>query len=320
MTEITVRQRVHGWLEASVDTSLTGRVVNMLLIVLISLNVLAVALETVDELLQHYQHWFAAFETLSVIVFSVEYSLRLWVCVEDERYAHLPHPRWSYATSAMAMVDLLAILPFFLGLLFTLDLRFLRVLRLLRVFKLTRYSSAMNLLLDVFREEASSLFAGFFILFVLLVLAASGAYLVEHSAQPDKFGSIPAAMWWAVATLTTVGYGDVTPITVGGKVFGALVTVVGVGMAALPAGILASGLASALAQKREHLKRQLWIALEDNVIEPHEEAELEQLRRTLGISRSMAVAIRAEFEHSHQSQQACKCPACGHELKPLANL
>ncbi|MGB0865119.1 MAG: ion transporter [Granulosicoccaceae bacterium] len=315
MIDCSLRRRVYLWLEASVGEAGPGRAINLFLIVLISLNVMAVALETVDELLLRYESWFAVFEAVSVLIFGLEYALRLWVCVEDERYAHLPNPRLSYALTAMSLVDLLAILPYFLGVFFSVDLRFLRVLRLLRVFKLTRYSSAMNLLLDVFREESSSLFAGFFILFVLLVLAASGAYLVEHDAQPEKFGSIPAAMWWAVATLTTVGYGDVTPITAAGKVFGALVTVVGVGMAALPAGILASGLATALEHKREKLKRQLWDALEDGELCHREEADLEQLRKTLGISITMATAIREEYEHRQQTQADCKCPECGHKFQ-----
>ena len=312
---IRFRRRVYNCLEESLNGGGAGRLINVLLIVLITFNVLAVALETVDELQQKHEAFFAAFETFSVLIFSIEYGLRVWVSIEDPRYAGLSHPRWRYATSMMALVDLLAILPFFLGLFFKLDLRFLRVLRLLRVFKLTRYSSAMNLLLDVFRDEASSLFAGFFILFVLLVLAASGAYLVEHTAQPEKFGSIPAAMWWAVATLTTVGYGDVTPITAGGKVFGALVTVLGVGMAALPAGILASGLAGALEHKREHLRRELWHALEDGIIDSHEELQLEKLRKSLGISQTAARAIKEEFEHRQQHQQSCECPSCGHEFQ-----
>lgn len=297
-----------------------GRVVNVLLIILISLNILAVTLETVSDILVRYQTWFDTFEAISVFVFSVEYLLRLWVCVEDKRYRNIRFSRLRYALTPMALVDLLAILPFFLSLFFSLDLRFLRVLRLLRVFKLTRYSSAMNVLLDVFRSEASSLFAGFFILFVLLVLSASGAYLVEHEAQPDKFGSIPAAMWWAVATLTTVGYGDVTPITVGGKIFGALVTVVGVGMAALPAGILASGLANELSHKRDRLRRKLRQALEDGVIDHHEENELEALRKSLGVGKLEAISIREEYEDKLHFQATLVCPSCGESFKAQQKL
>lgn len=313
--ELTLRRRVYGLLDESMSAGGAGRLINIVLIVLITLNILAVTLETVESINRRFETYFTLFETFSVLIFSIEYFARLWVCVEDKRYQGVSWPRLRYATSAMALIDLLAILPFFLGLFFKLDLRFLRVLRLLRVFKLTRYSSAMSLLIDVLLEEASSLFAGFFIMFVLLVLAASGVYLLEHSVQPDKFGSIPAAMWWAVATLTTVGYGDATPITAGGKLFGSLVAVLGVGMAALPAGILASGLVRALEQKRAHLRRELWHALEDGVIDSEEDQALNKLRKSLGLSQSAARSIREEFEHEQQRKQTCQCPECGHKFQ-----
>lgn len=316
MRDTSMRQRAFSILEDTGQRKGLARTLNILLILLITINVLAVALETVDVLQERHAAFFAALEVFSIAVFSVEYLLRLWVSVENKRFSDFQFPRLRYAFSAMALVDLLAILPFFLTLLFTVDLRFLRVLRLLRVFKLTRYSSAMNMLLEVFREEASSLIAGFFILFVLLVLSASGAYLVEHTAQPVKFGSIPAAMWWAVATLTTVGYGDVTPITVGGKFFGALVTIIGVAMAAIPAGILASGMAHQLEHSRDSLRRQLREALEDGVIDSDEQNELEQLRKSLGISRTQAQNIREEFEHQRQYREIARCPECGHHFKP----
>ena len=316
MQQSSMRQRIYSVLEDTGQRQGLARTLNILLILLITINVLAVALETVDVLQQRHAAFFAALEVFSIGVFSVEYMLRLWVSVESKRFSGFKFPRLRYAFSAMALVDLLAILPFFLTLIFTVDLRFLRVLRLLRVFKLTRYSSAMNMLLEVFREEASSLIAGFFILFVLLVLSASGAYLVEHTAQPVKFGSIPAAMWWAVATLTTVGYGDVTPITVGGKFFGALVTIIGVAMAAIPAGILASGMAHQLEHSRDRLRRQLREALEDGVIDSDEQNELEQLRKSLGISRAQAQNIREEYEHQRQYREIVRCPECGHHFKP----
>ncbi len=237
------------------------------------------------------------------------------MCVEDEQYTGEPLARLKYAATPLALIDLIAILPFYLTLFFTIDLRFLRILRLLRIFKLTRYSSAMTMLLDVIREESSSFFAGFFILIVLLVLAASGAYLVEHDVQPDKFGSIPEAMWWAMATLTTVGYGDVTPVTGWGKLFGACVTVIGIGMAALPAGILASGLADHLRRRREVLGWEFRQALEDGVIDEEEEEELERLRKNLGLSRNAAQDIRAQMQKDRASPHPRFCPRCGEALE-----
>lgn len=314
MTQPSLRLRFYRTLEKPHKHSRLGRLVNVLLVTLIALNILAVSLETVQELQSKYHEWFSVFEVFSVAVFSLEYLMRLWVCVEDKRFSGSRFPRLRHAFTAIALIDLLAILPFFLTLFFTVDLRSLRVLRLLRVFKLTRYSSAMNMLLEVFRKEANTLFAGFFILAVLLVLSASGAYLVEHSAQPEKFGSIPAAMWWAVSTLTTVGYGDVTPITVAGKLFGSLITIIGVGMAALPAGILASGLADQMRLDRNLLQEKLREALSNGTINSREEEQFEQLRKSLGISRSLALSIRDEFEQQQKNQALEYCPSCGHHL------
>ena len=311
MTDVNVRKAVYDVLERSDRSDKLGRSVDVALILLIAVNVVAVIAETVDWVHARYAEWFAALELFSVVVFSIEYVARLWGCVEDERYKGEPMARLKYAATPLALIDLVAILPFYLTLFFTIDLRFLRVLRLLRIFKLTRYSSAMTMLLDVIREESSSFFAGFFILIVLLVLAASGAYLVEHDVQPEKFGSIPSAMWWAMATLTTVGYGDVTPITGWGKLFGACVTVIGIGMAALPAGILASGLADHLRRRRELLGEEFRQALEDGVIDEEEEEELESLRKTLGLSRGAAQDIRAQMQKDKASPHPRFCPHCG---------
>ena len=149
---------------------------------------------------------------------------------------------------------------------------------------------------------------------MLLILTASGAYLVEQEAQPDKFGSIPEAMWWATATLTTVGYGDVTPITPLGKIFGACVTIIGIGMAALPAGILASGLADQLRRKRQQLSEQYRRALEDGTIDAHEEKELEDFRKTLGLSRVLAQEILENVTQHKGQGELRHCPYCGGDL------
>ena len=208
----------------------------------------------------------------------------------------------------MALIDLFAILPFYLSFFFTIDLRFLRVLRLLRVLKLTRYSSAMSMLLDVLRRESNTFFASFFLLLVLLILAASGAYIVEHGAQPEKFGSIPHAMWWAIITLTSVCYGDVSPITPIGKLFGSLVSVIGVGIAALPAGILASGLASQVRRNRVEMRDKLKQILEDEIIEPSEELEMRALQKKLSISDPELEKIKLEVAARANRNN---CPHCG---------
>ncbi len=309
-----LRKTIHEKLDPSARSDLIGRGLDLFLIALIAINVAAVILETVDSIETRFRTAFWVIEVISVAVFSVEYAARVWASPEDPEFRDSKHPRLSYMTSPLAIIDLVAILPFYLGFLVNMDLRFLRVLRLLRILKLTRYSPAMSMLLDVFREEANAFFAGFFILIVLLVLAASGAYLAEHEVQPEKFGSIPEAMWWAMATLTTVGYGDVVPITPAGQIFGSLVGVVGIGMAALPAGILASGMADLLRRRRAALTKQLRIALEDGVIDADEEQELEAMRRELGLSKRIAEEIRADVQRTGSDNLVGQCPHCGRNL------
>ena len=307
-----MRNRIYIILESSLPGGLIGRLIDLILIALILVSVVANILASVQGLYTVYREWFFRLEMVTVTVFSIEYMLRLWSCVEspEPRFHHHPiKGRLRYALKPILLVDLLAILPFYLSLWITADLMFLRVFRLFRIFKLTRYSPAMSLMLTVLRKEARSFGAAMFIMLVVLVFAASGIYLVENKAQPVEFGSIPAAMWWAVATLTTVGYGDVTPITMWGKVFGACVTVVGVGMVALPAGILASAFSDELRQRREKYAKLVEVAMEDGEIDHQEQRELAQTRRNLGIDNSDAENIQKRAE-----QGSANCPHCGMPL------
>ncbi|WP_298260390.1 ion transporter [uncultured Litoreibacter sp.] len=311
----TYRKTAFRLLDPDQKSDWLARFLDLFLIALIAINVAAVILETVESIDARFHAAFWVIEVISMAIFSLEYLARVWTSVEDPKYQDHPNPRLSYMKSPMAVIDLMAILPFYLGFFFKLDLRFLRVVRLLRFLKLTRYSSAMTVLLDVFKEEANAFFAGFFILIVLLILAASGAYLVEHEVQPEKFGSIPAAMWWAMATLTTVGYGDVAPVTPAGQVFGSLVAVVGIGMAALPAGILASGLADRLHHSREELADKLRAVLDDDEVDTEDEEVFEKVRRDLGLSKRVAQTIRRNVQNSRKEASMCFCPHCGESLQ-----
>ncbi|EAR08070.1 ion transporter [Reinekea blandensis] len=292
-----------------------SRVVDWLLILLISLNVLAIILESVPSFHDRYATPLFWFEAFSVTVFSVEYVLRVWSSVELVGFNDTGafKARLRYMVTPLALIDLLAIAPFYLSILFAVDLRFLRVIRLLRIFKLTRYSGAMNLLLSVFREEAQAFMAAFFVLLMLLILASSGIYLLEHEVQPDAFGSIPDAMWWAMATLTTVGYGDVVPITPLGKLFGGLITVIGIGMVALPAGILASGFADQVHRRRSQYEERLEQVLGDGIITHHEQEDLSHLRESLGLSQDEVEDLTHAYLKKHQ-QSIRQCPHCH---KPL---
>ena len=292
-----------------------SRIVDIALILLISCNVLAIVLESMGWFAAKYQSQLVIFEIFSVVVFTIEYLLRIWSSVELVGFANQSpiKARLKYMLTPLALIDLIAILPFYLTFFVAVDLRFLRVVRLLRIFKLTRYSGAMSLVLDVFKEESGAFIASFFVLIIMLVLTSSGIYLLEHQHQPEAFGSIPAAMWWAMATLTTVGYGDVVPITSMGKLFGGLITMIGMGMVALPAGILASGFADQMRRRRHQYSESLERVLEDGVITETEEADLDELRETLGLSEEEVEELTKGYLQKYQKSLR-QCPHCHKSL------
>ena len=240
---ISNRQRVWEIVEAVEHAGKPKKILDyfdIFILILIFLNVLAVILETVQVLEENYGTFFFRFEVFSVTIFTAEYLLRVWSCTSQAKYAHPFWGRLKFIFSPMALIDLLAILPFFLTFV-TADLRFIRTLRLFRLFrvlKLSRYSYSLQLFGKVIKNKKEELIMTATLMFVLMVLAASFIYLAENEAQPDKFPDIPTSMWWSIVTLTTVGYGDVFPITPLGKICAALIAVLGIGMFALPTGIL----------------------------------------------------------------------------------
>ncbi len=244
------RRQVHDILEVGGDAHPAGRAVNAFIIILIFLNAIAFAAETVDEIAARYGTYLDAFNVFSVIVFSIEYVLRLWSAVDIPMLSRLPHwrARLRFALRPIMIIDLLAVLPWYLQQFFSMDLRVLRVLRLFRLLKLVRYSPALQTLGRVIADEYRALLGALLVIMVLLLFASTAIYFLERDAQPDKFGSVPAAAWWALATLTTVGYGDVVPITPLGKLLGGIVMLLGVGMIALPVAIIATGFSQELAR------------------------------------------------------------------------
>ncbi|MEL6561414.1 MAG: ion transporter [Bacteroidota bacterium] len=236
-----------------------SRMFDIFIMVLIVLNVVAVIFETVNAISVRFHHFFVVFEFFSVMVFSFEYALRVWACTSLKKYAHPVFGRLSYIFTLGALIDLLAILPFYLPLVLSLDGRFLRILRLFRLFrlfKLGRYSSAFKMIENVLNNRRSELSISVGIILSMLVIASSMMYFIENEAQPEKFSSIPETMWWGVATLTTVGYGDVYPITPFGQLFGAVIAILGVGMFALPAGIIAAGFERELSEREKKEKKE----------------------------------------------------------------
>lgn len=238
-----LRRRVYEVLEVGRGEDKISQAVDTFLMLLVLTNVLAFMLETVPSIEAAYGEWLWRFEVFSVVVFTIEYGLRLWSCVEMPFLGRINtwRARLRFAQRPFLIIDLLAILPFYLSLFVTADLRILRLLRVFRFLKLARYSPAIDALLRVLVNERRALAGSFLLMMILLLFVATGMYFIERTAQPDAFGTIPDAAWWAMATLTTVGYGDVSPITPAGKFFGGLVMLIGLGMFALPIAIISTG-------------------------------------------------------------------------------
>ncbi len=287
MKSITIRKRLWQILEKGNEDDKASVYTDIFLITLIILNIIAVILETVDSIYANYKYHFLIFERTSTFIFLIEYILRVWVSIEDvSRQKTLSKfmIRIKYISSWPAIIDLLAVLSGLLPMIFEIDLRILRALRMLRLLKFSRYFKVMNLLLGVLKEERQSFLAAMFLLTIAMLIASTGIYIFEKDAQPDKFGSIPEAMWWAVATLTTVGYGDVTPITAMGKIFGALITIIGIGTVALPSGILASGFSDQLKRRKNTYESELSLALQDGIITKKERDKLEKIAEDMNLS------------------------------------
>lgn len=248
----SVKLKVHDILVETDDDETIDTIVAAGLIILIILNVVAVILETVEEYNAAYGHIFQAFEIFSVAVFSVEYLLRIWIAPLDERYSKPFWGRVKYALTPMALIDLLAIIPVFIPLFIATDLRVIRALRILRIFrllKMQRYVQSLDTLDDVLKSKKEELIITTTMIAIMLILAGSFMYLVENEAQPDKFPDIPTSLWWGIATLTTVGYGDVFPITPLGRLLGGAIAFLGIGIFAIPTGILANGFAEQIKKK-----------------------------------------------------------------------
>ncbi|MEO6861085.1 MAG: ion transporter [Microcoleus sp.] len=220
---------------------------------LILINVAAFITSTFPTLSPQEKSILENIEIVSSLVFTIEYILRLWVCTVDGRYSQPLLGRLRYALTPLSLIDLISILPFYALLLFP-NLSFvnlIRLLRLLRLLKMSRYSESVRTLGAVLYAKKEELIATAFAVFILLIFASSIMYFVEHEAHPEAFGSIPDAMWWGVVTLTTVGYGDIYPITPVGKFLGAILAFLGIGIFALPAGIIASGFSEEVQNKKQ---------------------------------------------------------------------
>jgi voltage-gated potassium channel len=247
-----VKRRVYEVLAIAEPGDRLSAAFDVFILLLIFANVATLMMETVPDLQKRHGAAFAAFETVSVAIFTLEYALRLWTADQMPRFRGVKGARTRYALTPLAILDLLSILPYWLAMT-GLDLRVLRAIRLfrvLRVAKLVRYSTALQTFVRVIHAKREELAVTIGLLVMLLFWASSLIYYAERSAQPEEFSSIPAAMWWAICTLTTVGYGDVFPVTPVGKVVASVIAILGIGFFALPTGILGAEFVAEIQRKR----------------------------------------------------------------------
>ena len=257
-------------------------------------NVLAVMLESVPSIEHQYGSSLAFFDAFSVAFFGIEYLLRIWTAAErnPQNHASEHRRRWAYVLSFHGLVDLLAILPFFLqALLPGLDLRFLRVIRIMRILKLSHYSTALEDLLASIYAERDAFISALYLLALSILITSCLMYFAEHALQPDKLGTIPDAMWWSIVTITTVGYGDVTPVSNWGKVIGAFTALSGVFTVALLTGIVASAFATRVRTHELEFTTEVEELLKDGQVDAKERRTIEHLRREFSITEEHARAI-----------------------------
>mgnify|MGYP003337643942 FL=1 len=250
------------------------------------LSVASVILESVDSIHYILNLQFIVLDSIAVAIFTLEYCMRIYSCVEDPKYEGAFLGRFKQAKSPSTFIDFLAILPFYLEVLLhhVIDLRFLRIFRLTRLLKLTRNSDATAVLFRVIAREWPVMSAASFIMGLLLILAASMGYLLEHEAQPEKFENIPQSIYWAVITLASVGYGDISPVTPWGRAMTAVVALLGIGIFAIPAALLASAFSDELIKDRESLKANLFAILKDGKIEAKETQFIREEAKRLHLS------------------------------------
>lgn len=248
----STKKKVHGLLHPEiVGDKHWDKIINIFIICVIILNVIAVILETVESLHRNFKDFFYYFDLVSVIIFTVEYVLRVWSSNHEEKYKHPVWGRLKYMVSVGALIDLLAILPFFLHLFFAFgidlrEIRMLRLLRVLRLFRLTAYTKSAHMIGNVFKKRYKELVVAFVLAGFLIILASCIMYFAEHDHPPpgqqfSQFTSIPRTIWWSVVTLTTTGYGDMYPVTDIGKGLAMMIMMTGIAFFALPAGIITAG-------------------------------------------------------------------------------
>ena len=289
-----IQIRTNELLSRGSSTDLQSRLVDIFLFILILLNVTAVCLESVKSIRDSFGYEFFIFETISVVIFSIEYFLRVWSASANAETIskNLIKKRLKYIFSFNGIIDLGAILPSILPIFFGgVDLRWLRVLRLLRLLKLSNYSTALEDFFSAIKEDWQSFSAALYLMLIALFLSSSLMYIAEHEVQPDNFSSIPETMWWGLITLTTVGYGDVSPVTPLGKVIGAFTAIMGICTVALLTGIVATSFSNLRSRKSALFEAEINEALRDGIITDEEAQKIENLRKELNLSEEHSKSL-----------------------------
>jgi voltage-gated potassium channel Kch len=282
----TFRQHVHALVSPSEFGGRLHEMFDMTIMMWVVISVVAVVLESVDMVYRDLAVEFVVLDAIAVSIFTAEYLMRLYSCVEDPRFKHWFAGRYRFATGPASVVDFLAIVPFFLEALLhhLFDLRFLRVFRLIRLMKLTRYTGATQTLYAAMKREWPVIGASAFIMMLLVVVAASLGYLFEHDAQPDKFENIPQSIYWSVITLASVGYGDISPVTPAGRAITVVLALLGIGIFAVPAAVLSSAFNDQLRVERETMQNELYKMLEDGKISEEEQHLIDREAARLHLS------------------------------------
>ena len=301
----TLRGKVHALLEPTGHSGQLHVYFDNFIMFWVLLSIISVILESVEAVHTVLSLEFKVIDTIAFSVFTLEYVMRMYAAPENPTFKHRSAPRWSHFWSGHALIDLLTILPFLLERLlpFELDLRFLRVFRLMRLLKLTRYTSATKTLYKVVLREWQVIFASVFVMLLMVILTASMGYLFEHEAQPDKFENIPQSIYWAVVTLASVGYGDISPITPMGRALTVVLALLGIGIFAIPAGLLASAFTDQLRIDREAFKHKLLMAYEDGKLNPKARSLIAEETERLHLSEEDVRRLTEEAREAFETKQ-----------------
>lgn len=253
-----IKKAVYNLIRDDGENNLASNIFDGIIIFLIIVNVITSIAYTfsIPASLQTVLNYV---EIVSVIVFTIEYALRVWTADFIHSELSPMRSRIKYIFSFMAIIDLLAILPFYIPFIIPIDLRALRMLRLIRlvrVFKVNRYTSALLSVVEVFKQKKSQLLSSIFVVFLLMIIAAVLMYNVENEIQPEAFSNAFDALWWAIATLTTVGYGDIYPVTALGKILSSIIAILGIGLVAVPTGIISAGFMEQIDKGKEEAEEE----------------------------------------------------------------